>query len=206
MSWATLTVIGKFIGTSVSGSVIATRAVIVATLSLARTLLSMVGGPCVDDLQKLKQSLLTKTNAEAVAASAEAQKKLAEAAEASRKANLHKRNDRLAKIEREYKAAEAAKVRADAAKTEAEADKVRADAEAVRLDAETKRLTAAAEAQAKLLDAIGKLKQEGGAFAIDPESLRRMLSATVVQPPAASVGQLAVGVAVVSELPPTPNA
>jgi hypothetical protein len=45
----------------------------------------------------------------------------------------------------------------------------------VRMDAETRRLQAIAECEVKLLEALSKLRQEGGELAIDPEQLQRLL-------------------------------
>lgn len=169
MTWPPVVTVLKYLGQAVSGPAFATRAATAATLSTAQALLSMVGSPWVDDIKRLKESLILKNESAATAASADAQKRVAEAAEASQRANLHKRRDRLARIEHERQRAEADKV-------QAEAYKIVADAEATRVDAETRRLTAMAEAQARLIEALSKLKQEGGNFAISEENLNRLLS------------------------------
>jgi uncharacterized membrane protein YqiK len=160
--------IGRYAVRAVGGPVFLTRAIAVATVSVAHTLIRLVSAGLASDLGRVKEVLLSKLeaeaaskDAEAVAAQAEAQKKLAEAAEAANRANLPKRRDAIAKAERQ-------KARAEAAKTLAEAD-------AIRTDAETKRTRAVAEAYSLLLEALSKLRQDGGELIVDTEQLRKLL-------------------------------
>jgi hypothetical protein len=137
------------------------RIIAIATLSLAELFIGLLEQGIVTDIRRVKESLVRKMEAEADAADAEAQKKMADAAKAANEANLHKRKDAIARIKLEQ---EKVKV----AKTEAEA-------EAIRKDAETRRLQAVTEAQARLMEAIGKLRREGGNIYFDRNNLEKII-------------------------------
>jgi hypothetical protein len=169
-------VIVRYAVQALGGPVFLARLSAVATLSVVEELLSMVGAGLVCDVRRMKESLIRRTEAETAAkvakvasANAEVQKKLAEAAEAANRANLHKRNDAVARAEKD-------KLRAEAAKTQAEA-------EAIRADAESRRIQALAEAQARLIDALAKLRQDGGGLLVDSEQLRQILGLPPPGPP-----------------------
>ncbi|MDB5295997.1 MAG: hypothetical protein JWO31_1980 [Phycisphaerales bacterium] len=179
MTWPILGTVLKYLGRAVSGPAATARAAAAATATTAHAVASLFGGPWIADLRRIKEAELKKVDAAASAASAEAQKKVAEAAEASARANLHKRNDRLAKIERDRLAADAAQARAAAAKTQAEAD-------AIRSDADSRRVAAVAEAKARFIEAISKLQQAGGCVAFDEENLRRIVAQGMASPEANS--------------------
>jgi hypothetical protein len=175
LSFAELgSLIARYAVRAVGGPRFMARQIFTATLSVAQTLLELVRlEGLASDVRDFKSLLYRKTQAEVVikeseaaSAVAEAQKKLAEAAEEANKANLPKRNDAIA-------LAEQAKARVEVAKAEAEV-------EAIRMEAEGKRAQAIAEAQAKLIDALSKLRQDGGGLAVDPAQLREMLR---LQPP-----------------------
>jgi len=153
--------ISKYIGKALGGPTFIARSIAVATLSVAKSLLGMFGEGFVTDIECIKESFLRKMKAEADSAVGEAQKKMAEAAEAANRANLPKRKDAIARTEQEL-------AQAKVAKTQAEG-------EAIRKDAETRRLQAIAEAKARLLEALGKLRQEGGDIFFDRDNLRKIL-------------------------------
>jgi hypothetical protein len=121
----------------------------------------LVGTGLADDLGQIKDSLIRREKAKADAEEADAKKRLAEATEAANRATLHRRKDRLAELEFERK-------RLENAKTEAEI-------RALTSDAETRRIQAVADGEAKLIEALSKVKQEGGAVFFDTENLRRIL-------------------------------
>ena len=158
-----LSFVWKLIGRALGGPAVAVRSVAIATLSVAELLLELANVGLVSDIHRLKEALLQRSEAETDAKQAEAQKKLAEAAEAANVANLPKRKDAIAKIERRQREAQVAK-------TEAEA-------EVIRKDAETRRLAAVQEGKARLLEAVSKLRGEGGEFMVDPDNLRRIIEA-----------------------------
>lgn len=137
------------------------RPAAIATLSLSQMLLELINAHLAHDFGEMKESLLRRQNAEAAAAEADALRKLAEAAEASNRATIHRRKDREATIERESK--ELANAR------------TRAEIDAIRSDAESRKRVAIADARARLIEAISKLSQEGGALFFDKGNLRRIL-------------------------------
>jgi hypothetical protein len=155
-------VIGKLFAIAIAGSKNVSLVIGVATLRVAETLLEMVLGAEVSDISRLKESLIERIEAETVSQKADSMRKLAEAIEATNKANLHKRKDALAVAERDI-------ARAQAAKTQEEAD-------AIKRDSETRRIEAIAKARTDFIEAISKLKQEGGEIVFDAENLRALLN------------------------------
>jgi uncharacterized membrane protein YqiK len=153
--------LARYIGTAIDGPKFLGRYIAIGTLSLAETLLELVNAHIVTDIARIKESLIRRIEAETDEKRAEADRKTAEAAEAANRATLHKRQDAIAKAERQQKQAEAAK-------TEAEAD-------AIRADAETRRIEAVAGAQARLLEAIAKLRKEGGDVFFSKDNLQQIL-------------------------------
>jgi uncharacterized membrane protein YqiK len=144
------------------------RSALAATLTVAQTLLELNKQTLIPDIKRIKEANIqqieakaSKRKAEAEEKHAEAQKRAAEAVEAANRATLHKRRDALARAERD--------------RQEAEAAKTRSEAEAIRMDAETRRIQAVAEAQARLLEAVSRLRQEGGEFFVSKENLEQLL-------------------------------
>src|SRR5262249_37580167 len=84
----------------------------IATLSVARPVLEAFKLGLAADVRRLTEALIKREEAAADAKQAEAQKLLAEASEAANKANLHKRNDAIARAEKAKRVAEAAKTQA----------------------------------------------------------------------------------------------
>jgi hypothetical protein len=158
----------RWLARAIGGPLTLSGAVQVATLSVAETLLNLLRSGLASDIRRLKVAILRKAEAEADVKAAEALERLARAAEVVNRANLHKRRDALAEAEKRQS-------RANAAKTEAEV-------EAIRMDAETRRMQAAAESQARLLEAISKLRQEGGDLLADPRNLHQVVTA-LTKPP-----------------------
>lgn len=149
----------RLLGKVIDGPAALTCMVAVATLTVVEYLVSCIDSGMASDIQVFKDLLLCKTKA----ARADAEKRLVEAVEAANRATLRKRNNAIAR-------AELAQLKAAAAKTQAEAD-------AIRSDAETRRLQAQAEAQAHLIEAIAKLRGEGGEVFLDCEALQRTIDA-----------------------------
>ncbi len=156
-------IVHKYLGKVLGGPKFLARSITAATLSLAQGLLVMFYMYMGDTISRIKESLLQKIEADAKAANADAQKKLAEAAIAANVANLPKRKDVIARLEREKK--------------EAEVAKTKAEAEALLKDAETRRLQALTEAKTRFLEAVAKLRQEGGDIYIDPDNLLKIIGA-----------------------------
>lgn len=151
----------KFVANVLGGPKTVLRCIAIASLSLAEYLLSLINQGFIKDINRVKESLIRKMEADADSAVADAQKKLAEAAEASNRANLPKRKDALAKAKKEI-------AQAKVAKTQAES-------EAIRKNAETQRLLAIAEARARFLEALAKLRQEDGDIFFNIDNLKRIL-------------------------------
>ena len=97
------------------------------------------------------------------------------ASEAANRATLHQRRDAFAQAEREKARAEAAKAQAEAAKTQAEANKILAEAEYIRTEANARRQQAQIEAKLRFLEAVSRLRQEGGELYVDSENLEQLL-------------------------------
>ncbi|MGV2336311.1 MAG UNVERIFIED_CONTAM: hypothetical protein LVR18_20125 [Planctomycetaceae bacterium] len=154
----------KYVADAIGGPVAALRSILIATLSLAEMLARLAAATVVPDLRRLKELTFRRLEAQTDQQVAEAEKKLAEAADAANRANLPKRRDAIARIEQEIKQAEAAK-------TQAEAD-------AIRMDAETRRFVAIKEAETKLIEALSRLRQDGGDLFVDPDNLRRIIDET----------------------------
>ena len=146
--------LARYIGTAMDGPKFLGRYIAIAALSVAETLLELVNAHVVTDIARVKEPLIRRIEVET-------DRKVAEAAEAANRATIHKRRDAIAKAERRQK-------QADAAKTEAEAD-------AIWMDAETRRLEAVAGAQARLLEAIAKLRAEGGDVFFSKDNLQQIL-------------------------------
>jgi len=151
----------RWLGRALGGPQSVGRYVSVATLSVAHTLMSLVSQGMASDISRMKESLLKRIEAEADTKAAEAQKRLADAVDAANRANLPKRFDAIARAEKEM-------ARANAAKKNAEG-------QAILMDAETRRIQAVADAKAKLLDALSRLRQEGGEFLVDTENLKEII-------------------------------
>jgi len=154
-------IVVKYLGRPIAASATAARGIAVATLSLAEILLKLIASHIATDIGQYKDDILRRHKAQADAASAEAQKKLAEAAETVNRATLHKRKDALAKLEREA-------TRLQNAKTQAEIH-------TILHDADTRRIQATAEAQARLIEAISKLRREGGDIFFSQQNLLEIL-------------------------------
>ena len=163
----------RWIGHAIVGSAVTARAVAVATLSTAEVLLDLMNCHIADDVSQIKDSLIKKQRSEAELAEAEATKRLAEAAAAANQANLHKRKDRMAAIERD-------RLQLQNAKTQAEIHAILSDAEA-------RKIQAVAEAKARLIEAISKVKQDGGGVFFDEENLRKIMELPSVVPPKVGV-------------------
>lgn len=130
--------------------------------------MDLLNAHVVTDIARIKESLIRKLESEADEKRADADRKMAEAAEAANHATLHKRKDVIAQAARQLK-------KAEAAKTEAEAD-------AIRMDAETRRLEAVAAAQSRLLEAIAKLRAEGGDVFFSKENLQQIVRLGLPEP------------------------
>ena len=153
--------IGKWLAEALGGPKRLARPIAFATLTIAETLLGLVGVGPISDIRRLKEAFIAQREAEADANRAEAQQKMAEATDAANRVSFQKRSKAI-------KAAEERLAQAEAAKAEAEA-------EAIRSKAETERIRAVAHAKAELLTAISKLNQEGGQLFVDPDNLSAII-------------------------------
>ena len=176
--WA---VIWKGVATAVTGPTELARLGVIATLSVVDTLLTLIDATVLTDIRLVKESLIRRVEAKTgeieaktQAAQAEAKKKVAEATDAANKATLHSRKDAIAQAQKDQ-------ARAAAAKSAAEV-------EAIRQEIETKRMQAIVDARIKFLEALTRLRAEGGDVMFDAknlESIRRLLSppAELTDPP-----------------------
>jgi hypothetical protein len=155
-------VIARLVADALGGPQAIARQIYPASLAVVEALLSLWNSRAVPDIRRLKEAAHRRNEAYTEGEEAKAKKQVAEATEAANRANLPKRKDALARYEKE-------KVRAEAARTQAEA-------EAIRMDAETRRFQAKADAQIKLLEAISRLRQDGGEFFVNPENLKAILN------------------------------
>lgn len=155
------TLLLKGFATALGGPQFLARSIAIATASAAEICLGLIHEGWASDIGRIKESLLCKMEAEADEEAAKAQKMLAEAAEAENRADLPKRRDAFAQAKKRH-------AQARTAKTEAET-------EAIRMDAETRRMEAVAKGKAALLEALFRLKQEGGDLMLDSENLRRIM-------------------------------
>lgn len=146
----------KLASMPLSGLATLGRIVGIETLSLAEILAECIHPRLANDIREMKDSLRKKEMADA-------RKMVAEATVAINRASLHKRNVAMAKAEENIK-------KEQAAKTKAEAD-------VIRQHAKMRQLEAATNAYIKILEAIGRLRSEGGDVYIDSENLRRILDA-----------------------------
>ncbi len=150
----------RLLGHMLGGTKGVSRNTVAATLSFAETLLALVKSNMVVDFGRLKETLIRTSEAKAEIALAEAQKIRFQSSERALNGELRMREE-LA--------------RAEASLARAKGAKVRAEAKAVLQDAETRRLTAIREAQLKLVEAITKLREQGGEIYIDEERLTKMV-------------------------------
>lgn len=154
------TIISKWLGKAIGGPISVSKSIKVATYSVAEFLLWTVGASLVFDIRRIKEAKIREIEAEADCKKAEAQIREAEGIEAANRANFPKRRDKLAEIERERRALENAK-------TEAEIEMLQAKTEAIRIETKSK-------AKSRFIEAISKLKQDGGALFVDEQNLRRL--------------------------------
>ena len=137
------------------------NAVFVATLVVLEDLLRLVHAGAANEIGCLRENLRRRDGARTDSTEAEAEERKARAIDAANKASMHKRKDALARIEHDER-------RLRNARTQAEVEQIRGEIA-------NKRMLARAEAFDKLVDAISRLRQEGGDFLIDAEYLQRML-------------------------------
>ena len=143
------------------------RFTLIATLTVAETSLKAIkkedGGLAdglIRDIRHFKDDLYKKNRLDDKVYEAQAHKTVAEAAKASNRNSFQKRTKVIAAREREL---------------EAQANLTQAKADATRTNAQTKRIAAIARAKAELIEALSKLKQEGGQVYMDPENLKEIL-------------------------------
>lgn len=151
----------KFIGRALTGPRTVTDSVRFALVSTAELLLGMIGSHYAKDIKSWKKQLLRSRKAKSDAADAEAQRKMAEAVEAANKATRAKRPSLIDKAEAQLKLAEAAKTNAEA--------------HALLMDAETRRIKEVTDAKARLIEAVGRLRGEGGEVFFNESNLREIM-------------------------------
>ncbi|WP_428306764.1 hypothetical protein [Lacipirellula sp.] len=137
----------------------------VAMLSVVQTLLEMVDSHLATDIQRLKEANLRiieadarLRGAQADEKAAEARKKLSEAIAAANKNALTAHREALRLVERQ-----------------AAVEQTNANTRAINSDAMARQCKMMAEAQAELLDAVSRLRQEGGDLLLDRRNLNKLL-------------------------------
>lgn len=148
----------KVIGLAVEVSAALLRPIELATYTVAEILLDLAGCSQAADFGRIKQAIIQRQEADA-------QLRLAEAQQAANEADLPKRRDAEARLRREM--------------LKAEANEHQANADATRMDAETRRIAAIEKAKVDLLDALSRLRMEGGDLIIDRENLSRILQGRI---------------------------
>lgn len=133
----------------------------IASLSATQALLSCVDEGFASDIKDIKDIKIQELQAEADIKTEEAKK-------SANENTLHKRKDKIAQIEKQKKQAEADAVEID--------NNVKiTDAETRKYDAETRRLQAISDAKIRLVEAISKLRQEGGELILNSENLNEII-------------------------------
>ena len=146
-------VIGWF-GRAIKGSKSNPSVIHMAWISTAERLARLVNSGVADDISFVKQSLKRRINAETRSMEAEAALKLAKAAEESEKVNQTKLKLREAQVEK-YAGSKAEAIKREQEKLIAKAD-------------------------ARLIEAISKLKQEGGGLFFDQKNLKEIYDVLVL--------------------------
>jgi hypothetical protein len=155
-------VLGKWVAKALGGPKRLSHNIMAATLSVVEYCAELFRLGVVEDVRRIKESLIQRSEAETKNKQAEAAKKMAEAAEAENKANLSKRNDRVAMLEKE--------------RLELENGKTKAEIEAIQTKTETEGQKAIIEAKARFLEAIASLRKEEGDIYFNKESLDEFLN------------------------------
>ena len=161
-------VVARIVALSTSGPKRYARLATAASLSVAQYLLQVSKSQLVPDVRRLKETFIEAAEADTEAKKARSMKALAEATEASNNATIHKRDDAIA-------LAKQREALAIAAKAEAEVEKIKMESQAAMMDAQTRRGQAIADAQVKFVDALSRLKQEGGQFFVNQDNLENIL-------------------------------
>lgn len=156
-------IVTKIVGRAISGPKTVMRSIAIATISTAETLYFLITGGVIEDLGRVKEALLKKVEAEAdlAVAEVEAKKKITEAIAAVNEAIRKKRPSQIDRAEAELRWAQAAKTKEEA--------------KAIRRGAETNREKLITEAQTRLVEAIAKLRQNGGAVYVDSDDLKKII-------------------------------
>lgn len=165
--------ITKWLAIAIGGPRRLARGIAFATLSVAETLLGLVGAEPVEDIRRWKEAYLQECEAKAACRRADAQRKLTEAADAADAA----KRDSLLRWSQLVQEADERRAQARAAKLEAEVD-------AIRSRIETDRIKVIAHAKAELLEAHASLRAEGGQSLVHPENLESILRTELPQPEA----------------------
>lgn len=154
-------VLGKWIAKTLGGPKTLVNNITAATLSLIQYCAKLFQMGVVKDIHRIKESMIERSEAETEIVKAKAAKDMADAAEAANHLNLSKRNDIIAKYEKE--------------RLQLENAKTRAEIKAIETRAETDREKAMVEAKARFIEAINSLQREGGNIYFRKENLGEFL-------------------------------
>ena len=156
-----------YLARALGGTAALGRFTLIATLTVAETSLKAIkkeedglADGLIRDIRHFKDDLYKKNKTDVKAYQAQAHKTVAEAAKASNRNSFQQRPKVIAAREKEL---------------EAQADLTQAKADATRMNAQTQRIAAIARAKAELIEALAKLKQEGGQVYMDAENLKEIL-------------------------------
>jgi hypothetical protein len=166
--------LAKLIAKAIDGPAALARVVAIATLHFVEAVAKLIDEGVAEDIERVRKSFMQRIDSEGEIAAAEAKRRMAEAAEAANRATLHKRNEAIGR-------AQQALLKAKAAKTEAEA-------EAIAKDAETRRMQAMADGKERLMEAIAKLRSEGGEIIFDRKNLEKVRKAGLLEKPVEEMG------------------
>jgi len=168
----------KYLGKALDGPAYLGRGIAAATLLVAEAFFLLISADAASNFRRLRDSMIAKAEGESRSETADADRRSAEAAAAANHANLHKRRDAIAKLEREKREAEVEKTKAEAAKTLAERDAILKDAETRQKDGKRRQKKEITDVTALLAEAISRLRQEGGDVHFDEENLKRIIEET----------------------------
>lgn len=147
-------ILGKLVATALRGPRRLAAVSRAATLSVAQTLAELVKSQLAGDIRRIKESQIAGMEAEA-------SRKLADAVLAANNANRLKATEALIECEAEER--------------RAVAEKTRAEADAILRDARTREFAEVSKARATLIDAIARLRSEGGDLLLDSDGLAVLL-------------------------------
>jgi hypothetical protein len=170
-------VVAKYTGKAMGGPAWMARAIGMASLTVAESMLRMLDLGLAEDVTVIRDSIRAKFKAKGEIETAKAEKMMAEAAEVVARSNLHNRNDRIAQAEMREAEANARKAEAQAAKSEQEVRALELRNLKIEAKIEAQKIERLDAAQARAIRAIEAIRAKGGAVGLDPKNLQQFMDA-----------------------------